>query len=172
MAHYQNGHTPYYSQSNNPTSSTQPPSSSRYDHYNAQQQSANSQLRRMPSYNIGDDAGLFGGGSGAQNARTANGSTRYAGQASNYGTEDEQGSYSLANSGHDDISGPRYAHIPSGGSPHVTRDRASSQSNYSYQYSSVASPTQSAYNPQQYALPPTPSQQQLGYNPIAFLIPP
>ncbi|KAK9586909.1 Rho guanine nucleotide exchange factor [Aspergillus fumigatus] len=168
MAHYQNGHTPYYSQSNNPTSSTQPPSSSRYDHYNAQQQSANSQLRRMPSYNIGDDAGLFGGGSGAQNARTANGSTRYAGQASNYGTEDEQGSYSLANSGHDDISGPRYAHIPSGGSPHVTRDRASSQSNYSYQYSSVASPTQSAYNPQQYALPPTPSQQQLGYNPIAY----
>lgn len=122
----------------------------------------------MPSYNIGDDAGLFGGGSGAQNARTANGSTRYAGQASNYGTEDEQGSYSLANSGHDDISGPRYAHIPSGGSPHVTRDRASSQSNYSYQYSSVASPTQSAYNPQQYALPPTPSQQQLGYNPIAY----
>ncbi|GFF22228.1 rho1 guanine nucleotide exchange factor 3 [Aspergillus udagawae] len=170
MAHYQNGQTPYYGQSSNPTSSsTQPPSSSRYDHYsNAQQQSASSQLRRMPSYNVGDDAGLFGGGSSAQHARTANGSTRYTGQASNYDTEHGQGSYSLANSGYDDVSGPRYAHIPSGGSSHVTRDRTSSQSNYSYQYSSIASPTQSAYNPQQYALPPTPSQQQLGYNPLTY----
>ncbi|EAW12643.1 putative Rho guanyl nucleotide exchange factor [Aspergillus clavatus NRRL 1] len=170
--YYENGQSPYYGQSNNSTPpSTQPSSStSRYDTYTSQQQQNNNhQLRRIPSYIAGDDAGLFGGSS-TSNARTVNGSTRYNGQAGGYGGEEGQGAYSLANSGYDDNSDPRYAQIPSGGPPPPLplRDRALSQSNYAYQYSSIASPTQAAYNPQQYAVPSTPSQQQFAYNTLAY----
>ncbi|KAF7617121.1 hypothetical protein AFLA_005169 [Aspergillus flavus NRRL3357] len=155
MAHYQNGQPPY-GQSGN---SAQP---SRYDLYTSA--SSNSQhnptLRRMPSYSIGDDAGLFAP-SHSHNPRPTDASARY----SEWGAGDSQGGYS--NDGQEYAEHPRYAHLPSATSSQIPRSRASSQSSYQYQYtSSIASPTQTAYNPQQYAVPSTPSQ--LNYNPLAY----
>ncbi|KAE8396322.1 CNH domain-containing protein [Aspergillus alliaceus] len=152
MAHYQNGHPPY-GQSGN---SAQP---SRYTSASSTSQN-NPTLRRMPSYSIGDDAGLFAS-SQSHNQRPTDASARYSGWG---GTGDSQGGYS--NDRQEYADHPRYAHIPSATSPQIPRSRASSQSSYQYQYTSIASPTQTAYNPQQYAVPPTPSQ--LNYNPLAY----
>ncbi|KAB8072329.1 CNH domain-containing protein [Aspergillus leporis] len=158
MAHYQNGQ-PSYGQ---PGNSTQ---QSRYDLYTTASSTSTSQnnptLRRMPSYSVGDDAGLFAS-SNAQNPRPTDANARYPGWS---GAGDAQGGYS--NDRQEYADHPRYAHLPSTTSSQIPRSRASSQSSYQYQYtSSVASPTQAAYNPQQYAVPSTPSQ--LNYNPLAY----
>ncbi|PWY72936.1 hypothetical protein BO70DRAFT_355004 [Aspergillus heteromorphus CBS 117.55] len=159
MAHYQNGY-PTYSQP-----STSPPGSqpTRYDLYPPQP--ASPQLRRMPSYNEGDDAGVVLGSPHSQNARAAEINAQYASWAAGEG----QSSYNLTNAGRDDYADPRYAHLPPPTSP---RARASSQSSYQYQYGSPGaaptSPTQLTYNPQQYAMPPTPSQQQIGFSPLTY----
>ncbi|RAK74319.1 putative Rho guanyl nucleotide exchange factor [Aspergillus fijiensis CBS 313.89] len=148
MAHYKNGYPIYGQSTNSPPASAQP---TRYDLYATQPTSP--QLRRMPSYNVGDDAALLGSAQ-PQNARATEVNARY-------GAQDRE-----------DHADPRYAHLPTPSSPQMSRTRASSQSSYQYQYTSsvsaATSPTQLAYNPQQYALPPTPSQQQVGFSPIAY----
>ncbi|PYH89616.1 putative Rho guanyl nucleotide exchange factor [Aspergillus ellipticus CBS 707.79] len=163
MAHYQNGYPTYSQPPNSPPSSTQP---TRYDLYPPQP--ASPQLRRMPSYNVGDDAGVLGSPQ-SQNSRAAEINAQYAGWN---GSGDGQSSYNLTSAGHEDYSDPRYAHLPAA-SPHA---RAASQSSYQYQYASPGaapmSPTQGTYNPQQYALPPTPSQQQVGFSPLTYGPPP
>ncbi|PLB53619.1 putative Rho guanyl nucleotide exchange factor [Aspergillus steynii IBT 23096] len=138
MAHYQNGH-PVYGQPNSPSSSAAQPARYASNH--------NPPLRRMPSYDVGDDAALS-----AHNARSADAANGQYGAwaAEGYGRAD-----------------PRYSQLPAATSPQVPRSRGSSHSAYQYQYTStLASPTQPAYNPQQYAVPSTPSQ--LGYNPLAY----
>ncbi|KAH8433269.1 putative Rho guanyl nucleotide exchange factor [Aspergillus melleus] len=133
MAHYQNGH-PVYGQPNSPPSSAA--QTARY----AGTSNHNQPLRRMPSYDVGDDAAL--------SARTTDANGRYGGWSGEGYTQAD----------------PRYSHLPATNSPQIPRSRGSSHSTYQYQYtsSSLASPTQPAYNPQQYAVPPTPSQ--LSYN--------
>lgn len=139
MAHYQNGH-PVYGQPNSPPASAAQPA-----RYAASQ---NPTLRRMPSYDVGDDAALS-----AHNARTADVNGRYGGWSPDGYSQNQ--------------ADPRYSQIPPVNSPQIPRSRGSSHSAYQYQYTStLASPTQPAYNPQQYAVPPTPSQ--LGYNPSAY----
>ncbi|KAL4890311.1 CNH domain-containing protein [Aspergillus ambiguus] len=102
-------------------------------------------LRRMPSYNVGDDASLF--------ART---------------TESLPTSSTVTTTSTSTSTDPRYAHLsmpsPSSASPQISRDRAFSQSSYQYNYTSAAT----TYRPQQYASPSTPSQPSLGYNPLAY----
>ncbi|PWY91485.1 hypothetical protein BO94DRAFT_394877 [Aspergillus sclerotioniger CBS 115572] len=163
MAHYQNGYPTYNQSTNSPPGSTQP---NRYDLYATQPTSP--QLRRMPSYNVGDDAGILGSPH-SQDTRTTEANARYTGWNA---PAEGQSSYNLINTGRDEYADPRYAHIPAPTSPQLSRTRASSQSSYQYQYTSSVpaptSPTQLAYNPQQYALPPTPSQQQVGFSPLAY----
>ncbi|KAI9929842.1 hypothetical protein MW887_011648 [Aspergillus wentii] len=157
MAHYPNGHSPYYGQSNNSAAAPQP---SRIYTSQSSQQNPHG-LRRMPSYMVGDDAALFDNSQG-QNMMAADGNPRYTVRAGAYKGGEGQEEYSLANSGRDD---GLYAQ---GASTDVSRARAASQSQGLYYASSIAtSPTQAGYNPQQYAVPPTPSQ-QLGYNPLAY----
>ncbi|GLA75639.1 hypothetical protein AtubIFM55763_006920 [Aspergillus tubingensis] len=163
MAHYQNGYPSYNQPPGSPPNPTQ---HNRYDLYPTQPTSP--QLRRMPSYNVGDDAGLLGSPN-SQNARSTEANARYPGWNAQ---AEGQSSYNVMNTGRDDYADPRYAHVPAPTSPQLSRARASSQSSYQYQYTSsvpaATSPTQHAYNPQQYALPPTPSQQQVGFSPLAY----
>ncbi|KAL4913876.1 CNH domain-containing protein [Aspergillus aurantiobrunneus] len=149
MANYHNGNQNY----------GQPGSQQPYDAYAPP--STNPPLRRMPSYDAGDDASLF--------APTSTVTSRAAERNQRYGRlsrGEHPGSFSLANAACDDYADPRYAHIPSASSP--PRARAQSQSSYQYQYTSSmgpASPTQPSYNPQQYA---STSQQQTGYSPLSY----
>ncbi|RDW74267.1 putative Rho guanyl nucleotide exchange factor [Aspergillus mulundensis] len=146
MANYHNGNLPY----------GQPGNQQPYDAYTPP--STNPPLRRMPSYSAGDDTSLFAPPS--THSRVAE-NHRYPNRASvgeppvSYGQRDDYGE-------------PRYAHIPSATSP--PRARAQSQSSYQYQYGSLGpmSPTQTSYNPQQYALPPTSSHQRTGYSPLSY----
>ncbi|THC95550.1 hypothetical protein EYZ11_004975 [Aspergillus tanneri] len=143
MAHYQNGH-PVYGQPNSP-----PSTNARPGRYTTVQNNNNPSLRRMPSYDVGDDAAL------SQNMRTADTNARYTTSWSSAGED-----YNHAD--------PRYAHLPDSNPSQIPRNRASSQSAYQYQYtSSLASPSQQSYNPQQYAVPPTPSS-QLSYQTLAY----
>ncbi|KKK20252.1 hypothetical protein ARAM_004114 [Aspergillus rambellii] len=95
--------------------------------------------------------------------------TRYSG-LSNVG--EQPGGYSLTGTARDDYADPRYSHIPSATSPQIPpRTRTQSQSSYQYQYTSSigpTSPTQLSYNPQQYAIPATPSQPQAGYSTLSY----
>ncbi|EAU31557.1 conserved hypothetical protein [Aspergillus terreus NIH2624] len=119
----------------------QPPYDYPYDYNNPPS------LRRMPSYNLGDDAALF--------ARTTAESVPTSTTATTMTTTTT-------------TADPRYAHVsmpsPSSASPQVSRDRAFSQSSYQYNYTSAA-PT---YRPQQYVSPTSPSQPSFGYNPLAY----
>ncbi|KAL2826437.1 CNH domain-containing protein [Aspergillus cavernicola] len=137
----------------------QPGNQQRYDAYNPQ---SNPPLRRMPSYNAGDDASLFAPAS-TNNSRTTDTNHRYSDRAS---LSEYPATFNLTNAARDDYADPRYSHIPSATSP--PRARAQSQSSYQYQYTSSlgpTSPTQTSYNPQQYA---PPSQQHSGYSPLSY----
>ncbi|KAL4792403.1 CNH domain-containing protein [Aspergillus venezuelensis] len=149
MANYHNGNQQY----------GQPGNQQRYEAYSPP--SGNPPLRRMPSYNAGDDASLFAPG-GTQNSTPNH---RYTARAS---IGDHPGAYGLATAARGDYADPRYSHLPSATSS-PPRARAQSQSAYQYQYTSAAnpmSPTQTSYNPQQYALPNT--QQTAGYTPLSY----
>ncbi|KAL3480481.1 CNH domain-containing protein [Aspergillus californicus] len=138
----------------------QPGDQQRYDAYNPQ---SNTPLRRMPSYNAGDDASLFAAGS-ANTLRTNDTNNRYAGRAS---LSEYPGRYNSPNPAREDYADPRYSHIPSATSP--PRARAQSQSSYQYQYTPSSmgptSPTPTSYNPQQYAQP---SQPHGGYTALSY----
>ncbi|KAL4778180.1 CNH domain-containing protein [Aspergillus varians] len=152
MANYHNGNHNH----------GQPGSQQRYEAYNPS--STNPQLQRTPSYNAGDDASLFASAS-TRNSRAAEANHRYGHSTA----ADNPGTYSLATAVRDDYADPRYAHIPSATSP--PRARAQSQSSYQYQYTSSRppmSPIQPSYNPQQYALPATTSQQHTGYSSLSY----
>ncbi|KAI9371374.1 CNH domain-containing protein [Aspergillus egyptiacus] len=123
--------------------------------------SSNPPLRRMPSYNAGDDASLFPPTTTQSMAPPAN--HQYPSRTS---VSDYPGSYTLNSTVRDNYADPRYSQIPSTTSP--SRARAQSQSTYQYQYTSSLGPTspmQPAYNPQQYALP---SPQRSGYSPLSY----
>ncbi|KAL4924273.1 putative Rho guanyl nucleotide exchange factor [Aspergillus undulatus] len=153
MANYHNGNRQY----------GQPGNQQRYEAYTPP--SANPPLRRMPSYNAGDDASLFAPAA-AQTSRAVDVNQRYTTRAS---IGEHPGTYAIASVARDDYADPRYSHIPSATSP--PRARAQSQSAYQYQYASATgpvSPTQASYNPQQYALPTTTSQQPTGYSPLSY----
>ncbi|KAL4737844.1 CNH domain-containing protein [Aspergillus similis] len=146
MANYHNGNPPYGQPGNQP----------HYDAYTPP--STDPPLRRMPSYSAGDDSSLFAPPS--TQPRVAD-SHRYLNRAS---VGEHPGSFSRR----DNYADPRYAHLPSATSP--PRARAQSQSSYQYQYGSLGpmSPTQTSYNPQQYAVPPTTSQQHTAYTPLSY----
>ncbi|KAL4900230.1 hypothetical protein BDW74DRAFT_103209 [Aspergillus multicolor] len=146
MANYHNGNLPY----------GQPGNQQSYDAYSPP--STNPSLRRMPSYSAGDDTSLFAPPS--THSRVAE-NHRYPNRAS---VGEPPSSYNQR----DEYGDPRYAHIPPATSP--PRARAQSQSSYQYQYGSLGpmSPTQTSYNPQQYALPPTSSHQRTGYSPLSY----
>ncbi|KAL4983496.1 CNH domain-containing protein [Aspergillus falconensis] len=146
MTNYHNGNPPY----------GQPGNQQHYDAYIPP--SPNPPLRRMPSYSAGDDSSLFAPPS-THPGVTEN--QRYPNRAS---VGEHPGSFGQR----DNYADPRYAHIPSATSP--PRARAQSQSSYQYQYGSLGpmSPAQTSYNPQQYALPPTSSQQHTGYSPLSY----
>lgn len=152
MANYHNGNH-YYGQSGD---------QQRYEPYTPP--STNPPLRRMPSYDAGDDASLFA--PSTHNLRPVETNHRYG----HAGTGEHPGTHSLAAVVRDDYADPRYSQIPSATSP--PRARAQTQSGYpQYQYTSSEnpmSPTQTSYNPQQYALPATTSQQHTGYSPLSY----
>ncbi|KAL5333116.1 CNH domain-containing protein [Aspergillus crustosus] len=154
MANYHNGNQQY----------GQPGSQQRYDAYTPP--STNPPLRRMPSYNAGDDASLVVPAS-AHNSTVPEPNHRYPGRAS---MSEYPGAYGLASPVRGEYADPRYSQIPSATSP--PRARAQSQSSYQYQYTSAAmgptSPTQPSYNPQQYAPSAGTTQQYTGYTPLPY----
>ncbi|KAL2812613.1 CNH domain-containing protein [Aspergillus granulosus] len=144
MANYHNGN-PFYGQ---------PGQTPRNDAYVPP---ATQPLRRNPSFDAGDDRNLFAAPAG-HTPRATDGTSRYSSMG------EIPAGY---NAVRDEYADPRYSQIAALSPP---RARAQSQSNYQYQYTASSlppmSPTQS-YNPQQYALPATPSQ-HTAYTPLSY----
>ncbi|KAL3449843.1 CNH domain-containing protein [Aspergillus insuetus] len=144
MANYHNGNQSY----------SQPGQTPRYDAYTPPTAQP---LRRVPSFDAGDDQNLFAAPAG-HNPRATDGNHRFSSLSERT---------SVYNAVRDEYADPRYSQVSATSPPRV---RAQSQSSYQYQYTSSSlapmSPTQS-YNPQQYALP-TPSSQHTGYSPLSY----
>ncbi|KAK2766118.1 hypothetical protein FQN54_007633 [Arachnomyces sp. PD_36] len=186
MAHYQNGHQSYYGQPNTPR---QPPPQSlpqphpsqyashapvhRLPPMPEQQQSG---LRRMPSYNAGDDAEFFDESRTQNRGVPSGGNMGYPGQSiqgrggaaySAYG-----GSVN-ANNGSNRVGSGR-SQYSTGSSGQSAPSRASSHassalSGYQHQYQQPPpTPSQPTYNPQQFAQSQPQPPVQSGYNPQAY----
>lgn len=168
MAPYQSPHAAAYAQTsnNNPPAASTPLSPSRYGLYTSHQGHPQRSMQRMPSYDAGDDAGLIDP-SHLQHLRSIDGDPRYALTTGGY----EFGETAQRADGVDweDRLDHRYVQQTGLGSPpQASRNRGLSHSSSRYQYApplpSVSTSQQRPYNPQEYAIPPTPSQQQVGFN--------
>lgn len=129
------------------SSGRQAASPNRYELYTPQQTQP-PPLQRMPSYDAGDDAGFFNSPR-LQSLRTMDWDTRYGGGVNG----ETQGA---------DAWEDRYG---AGTSPRTSHGRNLSQGSSRYQYAPSIS-TSRPYNPQEFALPPTPSQ--FGFNNVTY----
>lgn len=155
MAHFQNGHPSYYGQSNNASGqhaayASQPPAQQEYH-----------QLQRMPSYDAGDDAAFF------DSPRRR--STRAADEHPGYPVQGGHGAGGGGYSRYNNASGSGSRHSRQSSMASRASAHGSALSGYQHQYqppASSASPSQPAYNPQQFGRPH--SQPQPSYNPQAY----
>lgn len=172
MGPYQSPHAAAYAQTsnNNPPAAPTPLSPSRYGLYTSRQGHPQRAMQRMPSYDAGDDAGLIDPPH-SQNLQSVDGDPRYALTTGVYGFgETTQRADGV--DWEDQLDHRHAQQTGPGGSPQTSRSRGLSHSSSRYQYapslSSASSSQQRPYNPQEYVIPPTPSQQQSGLNSLAY----
>ncbi|KAL2003850.1 hypothetical protein VTN02DRAFT_1872 [Thermoascus thermophilus] len=178
MAHYPNGHSAYYGQSN----STSVPSSqsqtyqSQYatyaSHQSPTQQEYHHELRRVPSYNAGDDVAFFDSPRG-HNSRAADGNAGYPVQGGHGAGAGGYTRYNNTGTGQASL-GSRHSQFSAASSQSIasrTSSHSSALSGYQHQYQPPASSVSSgqpAYNPQQFGRPHSQSLSHTPYNPQAY----
>ncbi|KAJ9312479.1 hypothetical protein DTO271D3_7181 [Paecilomyces variotii] len=168
MSYYQNGQSAYYGRSSN-SPAVPPQQAYPYETQCAYGPPQDQHIRRVPSYDPGDDTEYF---------ENAQGQGMRPPDNAGYPVQGGHGvgggyAYTNASSGQGSL-GSRRSQFSADSSQQSQPSRASSHgsalSGYQrpYQGPSSASPTQSVYNPQQFARPHIQPQVPTGYNPQGY----